>query len=96
MDKKSYQENSRRKYNSFVDKRKDIMLGKILTIVEVLVTNKLQWEKTRKHLLGICNDFVRENQFELEKNYVMEYVDSKEDLIEVTHLNKNGGGDSNG
>lgn len=83
MDKDTYQERSRKTLQKFMDQRKDKMLNKILTIVEVLVPNKLQWEKTRKHILSICNDYHRDVVFELEKSYKIEYVSNTEDIIQV-------------
>ena len=91
MDKDLYQEKSRKKLNDFIDLNKNKMLGKLLAIVEVLSPNEFQWKKTRTHILGICNDFTRDIQFEIEQNYALEYVSTKEDIIQVIPPKLKGG-----
>ena len=85
----AYQKNSREKFNRFVDKNVNEMLGQILKAVEIAVPNKDQYKIVRKQILRTGNDFGREIKFEIEANYRLHWMDTKEDLIKFGSPTKN-------
>jgi hypothetical protein len=81
------QTKSREKFEKKIKEVLDRASGQILDLVDVSLGDEGKFRAIRSKILRVVNDSGRLFQKELEKHYIMEYVSTSYDVIEV-----NGGG----
>ena len=87
QDDTQVQVRSREKFQKKIKEVLDRASGQILDLVDVSLGDEGKFRAIRSKILRVINDSGRLFQKELEKNYVMEYVSTVDDVIVV-----NGGG----
>lgn len=75
------QKDSRLKLEGKLKKETDRMIGSILSIFEVTVEEKNRLEQIKAQVKRIINDTRRSIEKELERQYLIEYVSTVDDVI---------------
>ena len=83
QDETQVQTRSRQKFEKKIKELHDRASGQILDLIDVSLGDEGKFRAIRSKILRVINDSGRAFQKELERNYIMEYVSTVDDIIIV-------------
>ena len=78
-------EKSRNRLKSDISRSVTELFKNILDFVEVGIGDPSRYNALRKKILRVANDAIRDINKDIDLNYVVTFVPSKEDILEVTN-----------